>query len=91
VSAVTPDISARAGGAILWWLLQFPACARAARENLPCGPVIHCGSDEGRIKPEIPLATHDVHRLAVSNVLHWFMSPESSPVRNHRTRWAEEP
>jgi len=40
---------------------------------------------------EILLATHDVHGLAVSNVLHWFMLPESSPVRNHRTRWAEEP
>lgn len=32
-----------------------------------------------------------IHGLAVSKVLHSFTPPESSPARNHRTRWAEEP
>ena len=77
-----------------WTTVGEPSCphAHGPREKIyRVARSSHCGSDEGRIKPEIPLATHYVHGLAVSNVLHWFMSPESSPVRNHRTRWAEEP
>ncbi len=65
--------------------------APSARTQAQRSVLIHCRLDERRIKPEISLATHHVHGLAVANVLHWFMSPESSPLRNHRTRWAEEP
>src|SRR5215470_17610943 len=31
------------------------------------------------------------HGRAVSKVLHWFTSPDSSPARNQRTRCADEP
>jgi len=79
------------GRGFLWWLLQFPH-ARGPREKIyRVARSSIAARTRARIKPEIPLATHYVHGLAVSNVLHRFMSPESSPVRNHRTRWAEEP